>query len=56
VNKPKLLLADVSGRDAVKEIFAMYKLLTGREPTEKEKQQAELAMTGKISVKPRNSG
>ena len=55
--KPILRLADVSGPDAVKELAAMYKAITGRTPTEVEMKQAEMALTGKVSltVKPKKS-
>jgi len=55
--KPILRLADVSGPDAVKEMVALYKAITGRTPTEAEMRQAEMALTGKVSltVKPKKS-
>jgi hypothetical protein len=51
--KPKLILADVSGPDAAKQMAAMYKAITGRQPTPEEMKKAEAAVGGGITVKPK---
>ena len=51
--KPKLILADVSGPDAVKQMAAMYKAITGRQPTAEEMKKAEKSMGGGLTVEPK---